>query len=305
MTVLMIVGGFALLVLGGEGLVRGAAALALRAGLSPLLIGLTIVGFGTSTPELLTSVEAALAGSPGIAVGNVVGSNLCNILLILGLAALIRPVTVAGPAFRRDGAALALSALLGAGVLLMGDVGRLAGFALVAALALYLTLAWRGEQAEPELPETGGLGAPAAAAFVAGGLALLMAGAKLLVIGAVDLAAGLGVSEAVIGVTIVAIGTSLPELVTSLVAAARRQGDIAFGNIVGSNIFNILGILGATALVQPLVPPAEILSFDLWAMLGATAALVVLGLTGRIGRLAGGAMLVAYLAYLATLAASA
>ena len=317
MTALMLAAGLALLVLGGELLVRGAVAIAKRLGVSPLMIGLTLVGFGTSTPELVTSLQAALAGSPGIAVGNVVGSNTANILLILGLAAVIRPVTATPAAFRRDGSVLVLAALLCGWVTLAGEIGRGAGTFFLAALLGYIVLTYRLErqsadpsaelhaaEAEAARPMPG---SPLlAVASVLGGLVLTIVGARLLVEGAIELATGFGVSETIIGLTIVAVGTSLPELVTSLMAALRGQSDVAFGNVIGSNIYNVLGILGLTALVQPLAVPAEIATLDIWVMLAATAVLLVVTLTGwRVTRLEGGLMLSAYAGYLAWLTLAA
>ncbi|SEA37622.1 calcium/sodium antiporter [Rubrimonas cliftonensis] len=325
MTVFLLCLGLVLLVIGGELLVRGAVAIATALGVSPLMVGLTLVGFGTSTPELATSVQAALAGSPGVAVGNVVGSNICNILLILGMAALIRPVAATPGAFRRDGIALVAATLLCVGLLIHGEIGRLAGAALAALLVGYIVLTWAQEREA----EAGGATAPTAApvaatpagpaaagepraplwrsgAIVAAGFALMLPGASLLVDGAIELAAGLGVSDALIGLTIVAVGTSLPELTTSVVAAVRGQGDVAFGNVVGSNIYNILGILGVTALVQPLATPPEIAAFDGWVMLAATVALVVVTVTGwRVTRGEGAALLGGYAAYLGWLTLSA
>lgn len=313
---LMLAGGLAALVLGGEFLVRGAVAIARRAKVSPLLIGLTLVGFGTSTPELVTSIEAALIGSPGVAVGNVVGSNICNILLILGLAALIRPVTATPSAFSRDGTALALSAGLCLAAVLYGEIGRVVGGVFVAGLIGYIGVTYWAEsrrrspasdmldaEAASLTPIKGGwIGA---ALGVVAGLALTIVGAKLLVGGAIDLARAFGVSETIIGLSVVAIGTSLPELATSLVAATRGQSDVAFGNIVGSNIYNVLAILGLTALTEPLSVPLEIVRVDIWVMLAATAALIAAVFTGwRVSRLEGGVMLAGYAAYLGYLGAT-
>jgi len=310
MTYLMLVAGFALLVVGGDVLVRGAVTLAARLGVSPLLVGLTVVGFGTSTPELVTSIDAALSGAPGIAVGNVVGSNIANILLILGLAALIAPVAVEGRAFRRDGSALLLASLAATAVVLSGSLSRPAGLILMAGLVGYVALAYRLEKRPDDAPDrvrrpaARGLIGPALLALV--GIAVTVAGARLLVSAATTLAENWGVSDTLIGLTIVAVGTSLPELVTALVAAVRRQGDIAFGNVVGSNIYNILGILGATALVHPIDVPAQIAAFDIWAMLAATVALIAAAYSGlRVRRIEGGAMLAAYAAYIGWLAATA
>jgi len=311
MTFLQIALGLVLLVAGGDLLVRGSVGLAKRFGLSELLIGLVLVGFGTSTPELMTSALAALNGSPGIAVGNVAGSNIANILLILGLTALISPLLVDPKALLRDGPANALAALAFAGLALSGLIGREAGVALLLALAAYLVLTYRMErgvhspsadlhrgevQLVTSTENPGGLLLNLVMAF--GGLAMILTGAHFLVTGATSLAKAAGVSDAVIGVTIVAVGTSLPELVTSVIAALKRQTDIALGNILGSNLFNILGILGFTAILTPLQIPQEIMSLDIWVLLGATAVLLVFSMTGgRICRREGAIMLLAYAGY--------
>jgi len=310
MTLVLIAAGLGLLVFGGEILVRGAVSLATRLGVSPLLVGLTVVGFGTSTPELVTSLDAAFSGAPGISVGNVVGSNIANILLILAVAALIMPVAVSPKAFWRDAVALALASLAGTALVFTEELTRIAGVILLVGLAAYIVTAFRSERsgraetAPPDPVATTGILRPALLAVF--GIAITIVGARLLVSGAIDLASGLGVSDTLIGLTIVAVGTSLPELVTAVIAALRRQGDIAFGNVIGSNIYNILGILGATALVHPIPVPAEIAAFDIWVMLAATLMLIVLAFTGwRISRREGMAMLVAYAAYTGWLVASA
>lgn len=315
MLALTLGGGLLLLVAGGDLLVRGAVAVARRAGISPLVIGLTLVGFGTSTPELLASVQAALMGSPAIAVGNVVGSNIANIMLILGLTALFAPVAADAPGVRRDLAVTSLATLAVAGLLVWGWVPRWAGAALLAVLALYTVgtlLADRRDAAmarlregEAELKESEGfkpnpwIGVGLAVL----GLAALMLGARLLVSGAVELASRWGVSESVIGVTVVAVGTSLPELVTALVAVARKQGDVALGNVLGSNIFNALGILGVTALVTPIAVPEEIAARDTWILIVSMAALAAAVLALRqIPRALGLALVAGYAAYVAGLA---
>lgn len=300
--------GLVLLLMGGDLLVRGAVSLAQRMGLSPLLIGLTIVGFGTSAPEMLTSVQAALAGAPGIAVGNVVGSNIANILLILGLAALLSPVVVARDAFMRDGAVLALATLAVLVLALGGTLTPLIGALLLAGLAAYLLFAWRADRAAPEamsdlIQPQWPRGAPLAVAVTLGGLVLTVLGASLLVSSAVELARSWHVSDSVIGLTVVAVGTSLPELATSVVAALRRQGAVAFGNVIGSNIFNLLGILGVTALVRTVPVPPEILTRDIWVMLGATGLLVVMAISGwRITRTEAAVLMGLYAVYIGAMA---
>jgi cation:H+ antiporter len=305
----LILAGLVLLVAGGESLVRGATGLATRLGMSPLLIGLVVVGFGTSTPELTTSITAALDNAPDIAVGNVLGSNIANILLILGVAALVRPMAVDPAPFRRDGTALALSAMLGAVLIAAFGLERLSGAILLAGLLAYLVISWRTDTAS-----AGTASVPPAIhsapgrlvrdiAFLAAGFAGVIGGAWLLVEGAVAAAGALGVSQAVIGLTIVAVGTSLPELATSLSAARRGEGAIAFGNIVGSNIFNILGILGITALISPLRVTGSLAGQDLVIMLAATGLLLITVFWRRqIARITGALFLLLYAAYIASMA---
>jgi cation:H+ antiporter len=322
----LLLGGFALLIVGGELLVRGAVAIAERFGMSPLLIGLTLVGFGTSAPELVTSVQAAMAGSPGIAVGNIVGSNISNILLILGLSALITPMAVQSNALRRDGMVVVLTALLFTIVAYTYTLDRVSGLIFVGLLVSYLMYAYRQEMALERDGHTSAFEkaeaydelhdgpirrqaeartwvqwvSPAIPALMAlGGLAIVVLGGKLLVDGAIGIARSYGMSEAVIGLTIVAVGTSMPEFVTSVVAAIRKHGDVALGNIMGSNIYNILGIGGATALLSPTEVPAEIANFDNLVMLAACAAMFAFAWSGyRINRTEGAALLAGYIAYI-------
>jgi cation:H+ antiporter len=309
MTILFLLLGLVLLVAGGELLVRGAVQLAERFRISPLLIGLTLVGFGTSTPELVTSLQAAFAGSPGIAVGNVVGSNIANILFILGLTAIIFPVVIAKETFKRDGIVLALSTLMCLGAVLYGYLTPVLGVIFVASLAGYIYYAFRQERqsnAAADAASGGVSDAPSPSApmialdllFVIGGLALTILGARFLVTSAIEIARDFNVSETIIGLTIVAVGTSLPELVTSVMAALRKHSDIAFGNIVGSNIYNVLGILGVTAIIKPIDVPPQIASLDIWVMIGATVLLIITATSRwRIGRVEGGIMLAAYVGY--------
>ena len=294
--------GLLLLLAGGEGLVRGGAGLAARLGVPPLVIGLTVLGFGTSTPELVASLRAALSGSPGIALGNVVGSNIANIALILGLTALLTPIAVGRRAFRRDGTVMVAASLALAGLCLAGTLGRAAGWALIAGLALYTWVSFRhplpGSEDSPPPPAPLGPGL----LMLGLGLAGVVGGATLLVDSAVTIARDLGLSEAIIGLTLVAVGTSLPELATSVLAALRRQPDLAFGNIIGSNIFNILGIIGLTAVTVPLTVPAEILRFDLWVMLATAVVLAGMAASGwRLSRLEGLTLLGGYALYLGAL----
>lgn len=317
MTYLFILAGLILLFVGGELLVRGAVRLATGLGISPLVVGLTVVGFGTSTPELVTSLQAAIADTPGIAIGNIVGSNIANILLIVGISALIYPIAVNSAGLRRDGAVMLAVATVFAGLVTVMPLSRLVGAIFVVALAAYVIHVIRTERSATEHgaifdktlalegADPGTAPAPEKPAHTTvslvlclAGLALLIGGGNLLVTGAVDLAQQLGISDTVIGLTIVAVGTSLPELITSLIAAVRRQADVAFGNIVGSNIYNILGIGGVTALIAPLEVPRQIVVFDNPAMLIASGLMMIFAWTGlRIGRREGAALLAGYALY--------
>ncbi len=308
---LLLLLGIGLLTIGGEALIRGALGLARRFGVSPMLSGLVIVGFGTSMPEMAVSVDAALREQPDIAVGNVVGSNIANVLLILGLCALISPMAVSALALRRDAATVIAASVLY--LLLARDalLARPEGLLLLLALLAYLVWAWRSERdrAAPsaavhaaEAEEVDHVPATAAVSLgaVIAGLVLLIAGSRVLLAGAIGVAQGLGVSEALIGLTLVAVGTSLPELTVSVIAALRRHADVAVGNILGSNIFNLLGILGVSALVQPLAVAGRIAAVDQWVMLGAALLLTLFLLTGRrLSRGEGGLLLAAYVAYTA------
>lgn len=301
MDYLYLIAGLVGLFFGGEALVRGSVGIARRMAIPPLLIGLTVVGFGTSTPELLVSVDAALRGVPDISIGNIVGSNIGNILLIVGLSALVWPIKVMGATLRRDTAVMVGAALVLVPIFALGQVGRASGFLLVAGLAVYLIWAYR--QPGDAMAEEDGTPVPASTfvsvLWVLAGLVALMAGARFLVDGAVNIARGYGISEAFIGLTIVAIGTSLPELATSLIAAFRRQSAIAIGNIVGSNIFNVLGILGVTALITPIPVASRFITFDLPVMIAVSLILTALLLSRPvIGRGIGVVMLIGYVTYL-------
>jgi cation:H+ antiporter len=300
--------GLAGLYFGGEGLVRGSVALAERMGVSQLIIGLTIVGMGTSAPELLVSLQAALSGKPDIALGNVVGSNIANILLILGVSAMVYPIAHWDRAVRRD-ALVAVTAAASLYFLVQFDViGRFSGMALIAGLAAYLWMVYSAEKKSAAAKAKADLPGPlerrdvqptwVSAAFILGGLVLLVAGADFLVTGAVNIARNFGVPESVIGLTIVAVGTSLPELATSVTAALKRHSDVALGNVVGSNIFNILGILGVTALVNPVGVDQGIAHFDTPLMgLVTLGLLAVLYLRHSITKQMGGLMVAGYAAY--------
>ncbi len=296
--------GLCLLFLGGEALVRGAVSLANRLRLPPLVIGLTVVGFGTSMPELLVSLQAAWDGHPDIAVGNVVGSNIANTLLILGLSAAIAPLAVRIPGIARDIAMMMAAAIVMLGLGVVGQIGSIIGVAMVAALSGYIAYAAvagrKQNHLDPELAKR--LPALKEAVVLFGGLAALIAGAHLLVVSSVSIALAFGVSEAVIGLTIVAIGTSLPELATSVVAAYRRHSEVAVGNVIGSNIFNILGILGLTAIVKPVQISPELAMSDVPIMVVVSAILAILVLTlCRLGRPVAALFLIGYAVYVSAL----
>ncbi|SFI91316.1 calcium/sodium antiporter [Jannaschia pohangensis] len=289
--------GLLLLLMGGGWLVSGAVAVAARLGLSPLVIGVTLVGMGTSAPELLTSLRAAHVGAPDLALGNVVGSNIANILLILGVAAVIAPIAVPRAVWRRDG--LVLLAVTLAGALWLGvaaGLGRFGGAVFLAVFAAWMVWQIREGGDDEAVDQALPLGRALALAGV--GLAALMLGADLLVRGGTGLARAFGISEAVIGLTVVAVGTSLPELATSVMAARRGRSDLALGNVLGSNVFNLLFILGTTAVYAPLAAAPRFAQVDLPVMAAAVVAMLVVAFGGRIGRWAGAALLVLYGLYL-------
>lgn len=308
---LMVIGGLALLLGGGDLLVRGAISLAKRLQISPLLIGLTVVAFGTSAPELMVSLDAALSGVPEIAIGNIVGSNIANVLLVLGLPALVFPIISSEKSIRRDGGIMILVTLLFIALSFTGTFYAWQGAIMTALLAGYLIWSYvsarnNGPQSTESLvEELEGIDArpltrTSSALFIIFGIIGLALGSDLLVNGAVQVAKAAGLSDATIGLTLVALGTSLPELATAMVAALRRHGDVALGNVIGSNLFNILGIMGITAMVVPVPVPASFLYFDLWVMLAAAllVGLFLLHPVGAIRRPAGVLLCVAYAAYI-------
>jgi cation:H+ antiporter len=309
MDFLLITGGLILLCLGAESLLRGSLSIARNFGLSKLLVGTVIVGFGTSLPELGVSVEAVLKGSSDIALGNVVGSNIANILFILSLGVLLYPVLVQSHAVKRDAAVMVISSLALCFIVLSGEIRFLAGLGLLCGLFTYVFLIYRADQ-KLQTPDSVTLPSKAddilkpakAILYSVIGLALLITGAKLMVEGAISVARNLGISEVVIGLTIVAVGTSLPELATSIMAAIKKQGEVIIGNVIGSNIFNILGILGITAMVKPIIVAPQIASFDVWIMLAAALFLsILLWSNKKIGCIAGSFMIFGYIAYIAWL----
>lgn len=294
--------GLAGLYFGAEWLVSGAVATARRVGISPLVASLVIVGFGTSLPELLVSVKAALSGAPGIALGNVVGSNIANILLIIGVAALIFPISGWDRSVRRDAATMTASSVLLLFLVQYQVIGRGAGLVMLALLALFLWRTYRfalATDSKPDLPADGGMAVWKMAVLIVAGLILLVFGADMLIRGATGLASHLGISDSVIGLTVVALGTSLPELATAAVAAAKRHSDVAIGNVTGSCIFNILCILGVTAAIAPLPVPEGFGTFDVPVMLAATVFFAgMLFFAPKFHRATGAVMLVVYAGYI-------
>lgn len=329
--ILFVLMGFALLIAGGELLVRGSVAVAERLGVSPLIIGIVLVGFGTSMPELVISVQASYAGSPGIAIGNFVGSNITNILLIVGFSAAIAPLSVTSRALRRDGGVVIAACVAFLLIAFVSPLSRPIGTVFIILLTAYLYYAIRQERLQPEAGHSAAFEKSEArdelllkgdmdkwAAhrlrwsarldrllpyFIAmAGLATIIFGGRLLVDSAVELAKALGVSEAVIGLTIIAIGTSLPELVTSLVAAYRGHSDVAVGNVLGSCVYNVLGIGGVVGVLAPTDVPHQIIVYDNFIMVAAAFALVILASNGgRITRIEGASLLAAYVAYIYSL----
>ncbi len=311
LTHIQLVGGFILLFAGGEALVRGAVSLAQRLNVSPLLIGATVVAFGTSMPELVVTLQAALRGSTGIAFGNVIGSNVANLMLIFGLAVVITPVMVSKRAVVRDGGALigatalltvfvylgTLVAWQGALMLILLGVLTCASYWHERRLEGHVETLHRHEAEERQhLPQSVWL----AGLLALAGLAGVSIGAHLMVGAATIIARGLGITETVIGITVVAVGTSLPELATTVVAAYRKHADVALGNVLGSSLFNILAILGVVTVVTPLPVPDEILHFDIWVLAAITGLVIAVALGGvRLGRPFGVLLLLGYAAFTA------
>jgi len=307
--VIQIVAGLVLLGLGGAGAVRGAVGVARRLGLSELVIGITLIGLGGSMPELITSLSAAFQGSPQIAVGNVVGSNISNVLLIIGLAAVVRPLPVNQKALERDGVVLMLlSVAIAVWSILAPAINWVGGLVMIGSLAGYIVFTYRSDKKAPSSPVAArrqaeserhqALSLPIALAVTVASLAALVLGADQLVKGGVALARMAGVPELHIGLTVVAVGSSLPELVACLAASLRGRADVAFGTIVGSCLYNVLGVLGATALVVPVRMLGDFSPMDWLAFVGAPVLLVVHAATGaRISKVEGGFMLTLYALY--------
>ena len=304
--------GLGLLYLGAQILVKGGAALALRLGLNALVVGLTVIAYGTSSPEMVVSVSASLQDNGAIAIGNVVGSNICNIALILGVCALVSPLSASAQIIRREIPIMIGVAVLLAAMLWDEQLSRLEGGVLFAGIVVYTVLTVREARAETkgkaeqeygeDFP-AGSMGLGKSVLLVVAGLGVLVVASQLFVGGAVVLAKSWGVTEAVIGLTVVAVGTSMPEFATSLVAAVRGHGDVAIGIVVGSNIFNVLGILGIAALINP-IDTSGLSRVDLATMVVAALAMLPAARSGGvISRLEGAVLLFAYFGYTAWLVA--
>ncbi|MBY8976328.1 calcium/sodium antiporter [Rhodobacteraceae bacterium NNCM2] len=301
-----IVAGLAILVGAGDALVRGAVVLSLKLGMPAVIISATVIAFGTSAPEMFISIKAAIHGATGIALGNVVGSNIANVFLVLGVPALIVPIAGCGQAAHRNTIIMLMATVVFTGFIISGHIPRWGGLVLLA-ITIFMVLdsirCGRAhpeevdddelEEADPEMPIW------KLAILLLVGFIGLPIGAELLIQGAQGIALDFGVSEAVVGLTIIAVGTSLPELATTVAAALRNQADVAIGNVVGSNLFNITAVIGVAALVRPLDVPPELFNRDIWFMLGATAVLApFIFLCLKISRPIGAAFLAIYAGYI-------
>lgn len=305
---LKLFGGFVYLLMGGDLLVRGAISLARESKISPMVVGLTVVAMGTSAPELMVSSFSALSGYPGIALGNIVGSNICNILFVLGGPVLAHPIACGQKGLIRQTGLMVLVTLILIAICWRGTISFGDGLLLLAILAAFLVFTMRrpgivpsAEEAEEELEKVLGMPGtkPYIILFIVLGIVALPIGADLAVKGAAGLAASWGVSQAVIGLSLVAIGTSLPEFSTNVLAAIHKSSDVAIGNVVGSNMFNILGILGVTALLTDIPVDPHFMEFDLWVMLASALVLWIYVLRkATIGRFSGIVFLAAYIAYM-------
>ncbi len=312
LSITAVLGGFVLLVWGADRFVHGAAALARNLGISPLVIGLTIVGIGTSAPEILVSAVASLQGNPAMGVGNAIGSNITNIALVLGLTALIIPLSVNSQTLKREYPVMFLIMLLALILVFDGELSRMDGIILLS--GLFIMVYWMirlgmKEKKDPleleyehEIPH---LTTGKAVFWLIVGMVLLLVSSRILVWGAVNIAQTLGVSDLIIGLTIVAIGTSMPELAASLMSALKKEPDIAIGNVIGSNMFNLLAVLGLPGLIQPHLLDSAVLSRDFPWMIGLSIALFVVAYgfrgQGRINRWEGLLLLGSYFTYLGVL----
>lgn len=307
MIIITLIGGLILLALAGDALVRGSISAAQRMHIPPIIIGLTVVAFGTSAPELIVSIEAALKGAPGLAIGNVVGSNMTNILLVLGLPALITPIVLVENGIRRSTIFMIAVSLGFAFMAMNGEISRPEGLLLFALLIVYLTysgvIATRLRKkitadGEPEILGDKPLTTRKIVLLLTFGIIGLGLGGKLTTSGALGLAEMFNIADTAIGLTIIALGTSLPELATSAAAAFRKQTGVVIGNVIGSNIFNVLGITGITAMLVPLEVSHSIISFDIWIMLAASIVMIPIAFTTRrINRIGGILMTSAYIVY--------
>lgn len=318
MDYIYVVAGLVLLFIGGEGLVRGSVTISKRLGISAILIGVVVVGFGTSAPELLVSVKASLNGQPDIALGNVVGSNIANVLLILGLAAVLTPVICKDKAILRDALAVLVSSAALLGLSYLEIIPRVAGGLMLLTLVGYLFYSYKAERKDKSRMLAAGngetaheheaeefddkLGLVPSILLSIAGISMLVFGADLLVKGASNLAREAGISEAVIGLSLVAVGTSLPELATAISASLKKHSDVVIGNVLGSNLFNILAILGITAMIKPVPIGGQIAAFDIPFTLGIAAiTLFAIFVFKKIDRLSAVFCLIAYAAYIAWL----
>lgn len=293
--------GLVALTFGADFLVRGVVTLSLQLGFSAMLISLTVVAFGTSLPEFFVVLKSMLANAPGIGMGNIVGSNIANLCLILAACALIRPLAVTGTLLHRDGFAMLTASGLFALIAWQGPIGALSGGLFLALLLGYLAFCVLRDGPRDDAAEDA-LSGPVWRVWLAilGGLAAVLVGADLLVYGGVSVARDAGIDDAVIGLTLVAMGTSLPEMATCVAAIIRRRADVVLGNVLGSNIFNLLGVLGLASMTAPLTLPAQIRSFDLQVMVAVTLGVLFLLRTGwRLDRWEGGVLLSVYVGYIA------
>ncbi len=301
-----ILAGLILLALGAHGLVRGSSSIALRMGITPLVVGLTVVALGTGSPEMIVSVQAAMTGNSDLALGNIVGSNICNLALILGFAALVRPLHVRSALLLREVPVMILVTLLLVALLWDGMLSRAEGALMVAGAIIYIVATYRAARRDrnrevaAEFAQRFPKPRPdsvRSAALIAAGFAGLLVGANVLVSGAVVVAQAIGMSQVAIGITVIAIGTSLPELATSVVAALRNDADVAFGNVLGSNILNILLVLGVVAMIRP-ISSAGLRPIDLGVLVASALAIYPLMRRGRIlNRWEGVVLLACYVAY--------
>ena len=298
--ILLIIAGFVLLFLGGELLLRGSIALAKRFQLSNLLIGAVVIGFGTSTPELSASISAALKGAPDIALGNVIGSNTANVFLIAGMAGLLCPLKIPYASVHRDVVIMIISSVMLVVMMWFETLDMITGVIFLLTLAGYIIWSFQSSDDDCDNEAISAKTYSTGMAFVllAVGIATLTGGAALMVDGVIGVARRFGISEAIIGLTVVAVGSSLPELATAIISSIQKQSEMVLGNIIGSSIFNVLAILGVTALIQPIPVSPQMMAFDVWVMIAATLLLTLLIVMGiKIGRRIGSLMVIGYLSY--------